>query len=382
MDYVSAPWIFRIRKAARYVRLYGLERTIVKIAGQYHMRRKYETPPPPNPRPSTMAHVGILGCGNFAYTVIAHILRKRYGVVIRGCMDIDVNHAASLCQRYGGSYYTTDATEVIFDPDIDTVFIASNHASHAEYATQALRAGKDVHIEKPHVVRDDQLSVLRDAMEVGKARVLSIGYNRSRSRLGCQIKEALSKEPGEVMQSWFIAGHQLPDGHWYYSEAEGGRVLGNLCHWVEFVYQVVPPEARFPILITPTRSKRSDCDIAVTYTFGDGSIAALTFSAKGHTFEGVKERYAAHRGNVLLVMDDFQYLRVDDRERVSKTSLWTRDHGHDASIQRSYELSQDKETPGCSIQYVMDVGRLILRTREALENSRSITVDGWGRTSR
>ena len=377
MDYLAAPLIFRIRKAARYVHLYGLQRTLVKIAGQYHMQRTYKVPPPPNPRPSAKAHVGILGCGTFAYTVIAHILRKRYGAVIRGCMDIDLNHAASLCERYGASYYTTDAEKIISDPSIDTVFIASNHASHADYAAQAIHAGKDVHIEKPHVVRDDQLQALRKAMEQGPGRVLSIGYNRSRSRLGLLIKEALCQETGELMQSWFIAGHQLPEGHWYYSEAEGGRILGNLCHWVEFAYQVVPPERRFPIVVTPTRSKRSDCDIAVTYTFGDGSIAALTFSAKGHAFEGVKERYAAHRGDVLVVMDDFQSLRVDKRESVSRTYLWRRDRGHDASIRSSYDLSRDRQAAGCSIEYVMDVGQLILRTREALEASRSVTVDAW-----
>ena len=113
----------------------------------------------------------------------------------------------------------------------------------------------------------------------------------------------------------------------------------------------------------------------MTYTFGDGSIAVLTFSAKGHTFEGVKERYAAHRGNVLLVMDDFQSLRIDDSERVSKMKLWRRDHGHDASIRDTYELARAKGSAGCSIRYVMDVGQLILRTREALESSRPITVN-------
>lgn len=179
------------------------------------------------------------------------------------------------------------------------------------------------------------------------------------------------------MQSWFIAGHELPRDHWYYSQAEGGRILGNLCHWVEFVYQIVPPEQRFPILITPTRSKQSDCDIAVTYTFGDGSIAALTFSAKGHTFEGVKERYAAHRGDALIAMDDFQFLRIDHRETIDKSTLWSRDHGHEASIRSSYQLAKAKGSQGCSVKYVMEVGHLILRTRDALETSRPMTIAAY-----
>ena len=137
---------------------------------------------------------------------------------------------------------------------------------------------------------------------------------------------------------------------------------------------MVPPERRFPIVVTPTRSDRSDCDVAVTYTFGDGSIAALTFSAKGHAFEGVKERYAAHRGDVLIALDDFQNLRVDHGERVVRTRLWNRDHGHEASVCGSYDLARDKAASGCSVQYVREVGELILRTRESLEASRAITI--------
>jgi hypothetical protein len=144
---------------------------------------------------------------------------------------------------------------------------------------------------------------------------------------------------------------------------------------------MMPPDRRFPIEITPVRSAKSDCDIAVGYTFGDGSIAALTFSAKGHTFEGVKERYAAHRGDVLVAMDDFQYLRVDDRDRISNIRLWNRDHGHDAAIRRSYELCRDKSAVGCTIQYVSEIGQLILRTREALEKSRPITLFASDNTS-
>jgi predicted dehydrogenase len=376
MDYLKAPWPFRVRKALRYARLYGVEQTRVKIAGQYHMRRRYAVLPPMTADLPSSAHVGLLGCGNFAYSVIAHVLRKKYGRVIRGCMDVDVHRAASLCKRYSAGYYTTDVERVISDPHIDTLFIASNHASHASYAALALAAGKDVHIEKPHVVRSDQLASLREAMQAGRGRVLSIGYNRSRSHVGRLILDALASQSGQSMQNWFIAGHELPADHWYYSDAEGGRILGNLCHWIEFVYQAVPPEGRFPIAITPTRSESSDCDIAVTYAFGDGSIAALTFSAKGHTFEGVRERYAAHRGDVLIAMDDFQRLRIDECQRVARTRLWRRDHGHETSIESSYLLSRERSAPGCSVQYVVEIGELLLRTRQALETRRAVTLEG------
>ncbi len=383
MDYTSAPLLFRVRKALRYVGLYGVRRTLVKVRGQYHMGRSYARLPANDVRPESNAHVGLIGCGNFGFSVIAYYLKKNYGQVIRGCMDIDVNKAASLFEQYGACYYTTDADRIIADPKITLVFISSNHASHAEYAIRALQAGKDVHIEKPHVVTDDQLVRLCAAQEAaraaGKGRIVSLGFNRPGSPFGTRMREQLWREDGELMQNWFIAGHEIAPDHWYFREEEGGRVLGNLCHWTDLTYQMMPPERRFPIRIIPTRSAKSDCDIAVTYVFGDGSIAAITFSAKGHAFEGVKERYAAHRGNTLIAMDDFQRLVMDVGAEKRAWEPRNRDHGHEASIRRSYDTAADPAARGLETAYVWEAGQLFLRTKEALEGSRPLTLDAWAK---
>ena len=380
MDYTGAPWLFRARKALRYVRLYGIRRTMVKIRGQYHMTRRYATLPVNHVRTGSAAHVGLIGCGNFAFSVIAHYLRKNYGHVIRGCMDTDISRAASLFEYYGACFYTNDADAIIADPNIRLVFIASNHATHAEYAIAALAAGKDVHIEKPHVVDDEQLERLCAALQAAAGRIVSIGFNRPRSPFGNRIREMLWSETGELMQNWFVAGHEIAPDHWYFSEAEGGRVLGNLCHWTDLTYQMMPPERRYPIRIIPTRSAKSDCDIAVTYLFGDGSIGVITFSAKGHAFEGVKERYAAHRGSTLIAMDDFQRLVADVGATKTSRSLRHRDHGHEESIVNSYEIAADRAAKGLDVAYLWEAAQLFLRTKQALEASASVVLDAWAPT--
>lgn len=376
MDYTKQPLLFKLRKAARYVKLYGVSRTLVKVKGQYHARRRFATLPQERTEREGR-HVGILGCGNFAFSQIAYSLRKNYGSVIRGVMDPSIHKAASLFDEFDADYYTTDPQRVIDDPRIDLVFIASNHASHAEYAIQALERGKSVHIEKPHVVRYDQLERLCAAMEQSAGRV-RLGFNRPNSPFGREIRKQLDSQTGASMLNWFIAGHELPEGHWYYAPEEGGRVLGNLCHWTDFVLQLIPAEVRYPIRITPTRAEKSDCDIAVTYVFGDGSIAAITFSAKGHTFEGVRERFAAHRGNVLLAMEDFKSLTVEVVERKKHTSLVFRDHGHQEAIRASYAMVRPRDgqlDPGVTREYVWQTGDLFLRTKEALEQNRVLTIE-------
>lgn len=378
VDYLKQPLAFRARKAARYVELYGGRRTLVKVRSQYHMAASYGSlPAEAGPEPGQ--HVGVIGCGKFAYAQIAWYLQRAYGRTLRGVMDLEPARAASLAARYGAGYHTTEAQRILEDPEIDLVYIASNHASHAEYAVQALDRGKHVHIEKPHVVRMDQLERLVDAMRAGPGKV-ALGFNRPLSRMGQHVQSALWAESGPTMLNWFIGGHEIPADHWYFREEEGGRILGNLCHWTDFSLQMVPPECRYPITIRPTKAESSDCDIAVTYVFGDGSIAAITFSAKGHAFEGVKERFAAHRGDALVALDDFKTLRIDVGERRQRIRSRTRDHGHRIAICRSYEISRAGSTAlGASPEYVWQTGELFLRTKEALERDEVVVLDGESR---
>jgi predicted dehydrogenase len=376
MDYTTQKLTFKLKKLLRYFNLYGLQRTLIKVKGQYHMKKKYDRLPSQSGLPGKGGHIGLIGCGNFPFSNIAYYLKKNYGRVIRGAMDIDINRAASIYEEYGLRYFTDDANKIITDPEIDLIYIASNHASHAEYAIEALKAGKSVHIEKPHVVRLDQLERLCAAMTESSGKV-GLGFNRPDSRIGESIKHYLGTQSGSSMFNWFIAGHEISPEHWYFKEEEGGRVLGNLCHWTDFVFQLIAPEDRHPITITPTRGEKSDCDIAITYVFGDESIAAITFSAKGHTFEGVRERFAAHRGNVLISMDDFKDLTVEVVDKKHKVSPFFRDHGHELNIKRSYEMVRPKEGKsfaGCSIEYVWETANLFLKTRDALEENKQIAV--------
>ena len=374
MDYITTPWSFRVRKALRYVSLFGLRRTYVKIAGQYHMRRKYSVLPA-NFRPaSSKARVGLIGCGSFAFTAIAHYLTKNYGQIIRGCMDIDVNHAASLCHYYDASYYTTEADRLIADPDIDLVFIASNHATHAEYAIQALKAGKHVHIEKPHVVSQEQLDRLVSVMRQYPRSKVFLGFNRPRSPLFKQLQQFLTRESGPLMVNWFIAGHEIPEGHWYFDEQEGGRVLGNLCHWTDLTLHLVTMEKAFPCTIVSATPVGSKSDFVVSAIFADESCASITFSAKGHTFEGVREVLNLHKGNLLANLTDFQTLTVDVVERKKKVRLRHRDHGHEVSLVHSLNATTSGNTSGEDIAYVAATARFYLAIRQAIDSGKTVVV--------
>ncbi|MCZ6771592.1 MAG: Gfo/Idh/MocA family oxidoreductase [Proteobacteria bacterium] len=374
MEYESQSLGFKIKKLLRYCRMYGLGRTCIKVRGYRHMRRRFDRLPDSSRTLGPGQVVGLIGCGNYSFSNIAYYLTMKHGRVIGGCMDVDVHRAASMSRHYKAPLYTNDAAELIENEGIRIVFIASNHASHAEYAIQALTHGKDVYIEKPHVVNGDQLHRLVDAMHRSEGRVY-LGFSRPGSRIGRIIRTHLGQEDGPGMYNWFVAGHVIEPDHWYFHPQEGGRVLGNLCHWTDFLYTVVGTH-QFPIRINPARAAKSDVDCVVTFTFNDGSIGVISFSAKGHTFEGVKERFSAHKGNCLIAMDDFWRLTVEVTDRKRRYRSLYRDQGHKNNIITAFENST-KRLPYDRDElrrHVANTALLFLKTKEALERNEPIVV--------
>ena len=375
-DYTQRPLSFKIKKALRYTRMYGVRRTLSIIRGQYNMKRTYATPPPISASPSSNKHVGVIGCGIFGFGVVGYFLEKNHGRIMRGVLDNNLNRAASFFQRYGLDYYTTDPDKLLNDPGIDLVYIASNHNSHTDYAVRALEKGKAVHIEKPHVVTEEQLRRLCATMvrTGGKVR---LGYNRPRSPLGQMVKKALAAETGAATMNWSVSGAPLPPDHWYYNPEEGGRVVGNLCHYIDFIFQMAPPEKRYPIVIQPTKYDRPDENIAVTFLFGDGSLGVITFSTKGEPFEGDKERFSAHRADCLIALDDFHRLVIEKGPSKRVITPFIRDHGHDANMSESYAMVRPKgqAKPGSDVPYIWETGMLMLKTKEALDKGEVTRIE-------
>jgi predicted dehydrogenase len=374
VDYLTQPLGFKVKKVARYIRLYGVSRTYIKVLGQRHKQRKFAQPPPMRGRIADGQFVGIIGCGNFSFTTIAYYLTRTFGETIGICMDRNLDRAASMSRYYGIPVYTTDAARVMEAEQVRLVYIASNHVSHAEYAIDALKHGKHVYIEKPHIVSEDQLGRLIDAIDQSTGKVF-LGFNRPVSRFGRIIQEYLAREVGPGMYDWFVAGHAIEPDHWYLKPEGGGRVLGNLCHWTDFILRLVPADT-YPIVINPTAARSPDTDIVVTYAFGDDTIAAISFSAKGHAFEGVRERFNGHRGNCLMAMDDFRRLTIDVLDTKKRLFNLYRDHGHRQNIVAAYESVRSAAAYDRGVQrdYIANTGRLFLKTKEALDTGARVTV--------
>ena len=327
-----------------------------------------------NPHGVPRGDVAMVGCGNFAYSTIAFYVSKSTQGKIKYALDINKSRSMSLAKTYNVYQAVANFDTILTDPEISLIYIASNHHSHAEYAARALEFGKNVHIEKPHAVSEAQLENLVDSMARNPDSKVFLGYNRPKSRLFKKLLSNMRNQSGSVTVNWFIAGHEIEDDHWYFSEKEGGRVLGNLCHWSDLTIHLIGLDNCFPCTISPAVDPKATSDFSYAISFADGSQAGFTFSAKGHTFEGVREYLNLHKGNLLANLQDFGSLEMSIGEKVTKIRSLYRDHGHKKNIQNSYIQAQS-HYEGEDIFYVYASGLLILKMKEATEAGVAVTCN-------
>jgi len=92
---------------------------------------------------------GFIGCGNVTEKKSGPAFKKIEGSTVVAVMSRDEEKARNYAEKRGIKKWYTDAMELIEDPEVDAVYIATPPSSHATYAIMAMKAGKPVYIEKP-----------------------------------------------------------------------------------------------------------------------------------------------------------------------------------------------------------------------------------------
>lgn len=92
---------------------------------------------------------GFIGCGEVTEKKSGPAFGKVEGSKVVAVMSRSHDKASSYAQRHHISRWYTDAQQLIEDPGVNAVYIATPPSSHATYAIMAMKAGKPVYVEKP-----------------------------------------------------------------------------------------------------------------------------------------------------------------------------------------------------------------------------------------
>lgn len=233
--------------------------------------------------------IGFAGAGSFAQTFLLPTFRDDARTVLGPIFTRKGLTAADVGKRHGFAEALATAEAVIAHPGTDALVVATRHDQHGPLTLAALEAGKHVFVEKPLCLTLEDLrriaAVLRRLAGDGKAPILQVGFNRRFSPAAVHVKRHFGHDPGPLTMMYRINAGHIPRRHWTQDPREGGgRILGEVCHFVDLMqfFCGAPPTAVSAMCIdTPNQAVKADDNVVINLRFGDGSVGSIGYFAEG-----------------------------------------------------------------------------------------------------
>jgi predicted dehydrogenase/threonine dehydrogenase-like Zn-dependent dehydrogenase len=272
--------------------------------------------------------VGLLGAGNFAMSTLLPVIRQAGGVELFGVCAANGSHARHAAEKFAFRYCATDENEILADAGVNLVVIATRHHLHAPQVLAALNAGKHVFCEKPLCLTEDQLREIVRACAASR-QFLMVGFNRRFAPMALRMKSFADRIREPLVLHYRVnAGYIAPDNWVNDPDQGGGRILGEVCHFVDFLRFL----AGTPLVEVQTRALAnlghySDDNVVIALRFANGSQGIITYVANGDRAFS-KERVEVFGGGAVAVLEDFRRLEFVSQGRRRVFRSWRQDKGH------------------------------------------------------
>lgn len=259
--------------------------------------------------------VALVGASSFAQGVHLPNLRAMSDLFsLHSVMSRTGSNAKAVGDEFGAKYVTTDLDEVIDDPETDLVMICSRHDAHGSAVVKALENGKNVFVEKPLTLDEDDLDRIVTALKgAANSPILMVGYNRRFSPPIQAIMPILRNRNAPMIVNYRMNAGYIPRDSWIQGPEGGGRNLGEACHIYDLFnaltgcHEIVEVQA-MPIA-SRDRQWGSRDNFVANIAYKDGSICTLTYAALGSK-EFPKEQMEIYCDGKIISMDDYKRVTV------------------------------------------------------------------------
>jgi predicted dehydrogenase len=333
------------------------------------------------PKPPGSVGLGVLGAGNFAQTTLLPALKAIPGVSFVGVCNSTGPRSRNAAEKFGFSYCHNSEDELLHDEKINAVLIVTRHHLHARQALAALEAGKAVFCEKPLCLNEDELAALvyassRPAAESAPAPLLMVGFNRRFAPMALRMKQFLSEIHEPLAIHYRVNAGYIPSDHWVNdSEQGGGRILGEVCHFVDFLYFLAgacPIEVQAQPL--GNAGQYSMDNVVASLKFADGTLGTISYLANGDK-SASKERVEVFGAGSVAILEDFRRLELvrNGRSRITR-SRWSQDKGHKPEMQSFVDALLGKTSAPIPFEQLVGSTLATLRLQNSYQVGHSLPV--------
>jgi len=258
--------------------------------------------------------VALAGAGGFAQGMhLPNMLKLKDKFDLRAVMSRTGANARAVATQYEAAYATTDFEEILSDSDIDLVLIATRHNLHGPMVLRALEAGKNVFVEKPLAMTEDELGqIVRFYEKSPNGPLLMTGFNRRFSPAITRAREILNDRTTPIIVNYRMNAGFIPLEHWVHTEEGGGRNIGEACHIYDLFSALTgsgPVRIEVQAIAPTSKQWARNDNFVATISYVDGSVCSLTYTALGNKLHP-KERMDIYADGKVISLDDYKSLTI------------------------------------------------------------------------
>jgi predicted dehydrogenase len=299
------------------------------------------------------------------------------GISFVGVCNATGPRSKSAAEKFGFAYCSNSEREILNDPKISAVIIATRHNLHASQTLAALRAGKAAFCEKPLCLTESELASLVHACAEPKAPQIMVGFNRRFAPMAVQMKRFFAEIHEPLAIHYRVNAGYIPADHWVNDPEEGGgRILGEVCHFVDFLCYLAnsaPIEVQARALGNP--GQYSLDNIVASLKFANGTLGTISYLANGDK-SASKERVEVFGGGSIAILEDFRRLElVRGGRKIVTRSRWSQNKGHKAEMQAFVDALQAKTPPPISMEQIVATTLTTFRLQNACQTGQSLAVN-------
>lgn len=251
--------------------------------------------------------IAVIGSGNFCSSIILPTL-KRFPVELITLCSSHPN-AGQLAKKFGFQNISSEQDAVIQNPNINLIIIANRHHAHANLIIKCLEAGKQVFVEKPLCIVKEDLNKIQAAYKMDSR--LAVGYNRRFAPGITKICNLIKGVENQLSINYVINAGHIDSKHWVQDpEIGGGRILGEVCHFIDlcnFLTKSSVIELNTVALGTQTTAQLADT-LSIQLKYANGSMANIQYLSNGSK-QMEKESIQVFFTNKVIELHNFKRIR-------------------------------------------------------------------------
>ncbi len=279
----------------------------------------------------TKPNIGVLGAGNYANATFLPVMKDSSNrCVLRSIASGSGGKARHSAEKFGFEKVETDGNAILTDPEIADVVLLTPHSLHAAQSITALENGKNVYCEKPAAMDLLSLAQVRQCVLAHPGQLYMVGYNRRFAPLALELKQFFADCAEPLSMHYTVNAGYIPPTHWTQDpEVGGGRILGEGCHFIDFLIWMCGslPE-KVNAFCLPDSGKYNEDNVSIQLSFANGSVGTISYLANGDKAYA-KERVEVFGGGRIGILNDFRSLDTwKDGDHKQERSALRQDKGH------------------------------------------------------